>query len=319
MTPFEMNNQTDVTEFIFLGFSNHPNLQGLFFLVFLVIYLTTLLGNMLIITATKISPALHTPMYYFLSNLSFLDICYTSTTIPAMLINFFWKKKTISYEGCLSQIFFLVTCAGTEGVLLAVMAYDRYVAICHPLQYPVLMSVNVCVFLVTGSWLCGLVNSVTHTVLATALSLCGPNQISHFLCDIPLLLELSCSDTSLNESVLHVASATIGLSPCLFTAVSYILIISAILRIPSAQGRNKAFSTCASHLTVVVVFFGTANLNYDRPRGGYSLDMDILVSVLFCVMTPMLNPIIYSLRNKEVKGALRKLARKCGFSSEIDH
>lgn len=145
-----MNNQTDVTEFIFLGFSNHPNLQGLFFLVFLVIYLTTLLGNMLIITATKISPALHTPMYYFLSNLSFLDICYTSTTIPAMLINFFWKKKTISYEGCLSQIFFLVTCAGTEGVLLAVMAYDRYVAICHPLQYPVLMSVNVCVFLVTG-------------------------------------------------------------------------------------------------------------------------------------------------------------------------
>ncbi|XP_058553516.1 olfactory receptor 1052-like [Neofelis nebulosa] len=309
MTPLEMNNQTDVTEFIFLGFSNYPKLRGLFFLVFLLIYLTTLLGNMLIITATRISPALHTPMYYFLSNLSFLDICYTSTTVPVMLVNFFREKKTISYEGCLSQIFFLVTCAGTEGVLLATMAYDRYVAICHPLQYPVLMRVKVCIFLVTGSWLCGLVNSVTHTVLAATLTLCGPNQISHFLCDIPLLLKLSCSDTSLNESVLHVASATIGLSPCLFTGVSYILIISSILRIPSAQGRSKAFSTCASHLTVVVVFYGTANFNYDRTNIGYNLDADILVSVLFCVITPMLNPIIYSLRNKEVKGALRKLAR----------
>ncbi|XP_044614587.1 olfactory receptor 5V1-like [Equus asinus] len=317
MTLFEMNNQTEVTEFIFLGFSNHPKLQGLFFLIFLVIYPTTLLGNTLIIMATRIGPALHTPMYYFLSNLSFLDVCYTSTTIPVMLMNFFLEKKTISYEGRLSQIFFLVTCAGTEGVLLAAMAYDRYLAICHPRQYSVLMSVKVGAFLVTGSWLCGLVNSVTHTVLAATLTLCGPNQISHFLCDIPLLLKLSCSDTSLNESVLHVASATIGLSPCLFTAVSYILIISAILRIPSAQGRSKAFSTCASHLTVVVVFYGMANFNYDRPREGYNLDVDILVSVLFCVMTPMLNPIIYSLRNKEVKGALRKLSGRWVFPANI--
>nr|XP_008263796.2 olfactory receptor 1052-like [Oryctolagus cuniculus] len=309
VTPFEMNNQTYVTEFIFLGFSNHSDLQGLLFVVFLVIYLTTLLGNVLLIMATRLSPALHTPMYYFLSNLSFLDICYTSTTVPVMLVSFFREKKTISYEGCLSQMFFLVTCAGTEGVLLAAMAYDRYVAICRPLQYPVLMSVKVCVCLVTASWMCGLVNSVTHTVLTASLTLCGPNHISHFLCDIPLLLKLSCSDTSVNESVLHVASATIGLSPCLFTAVSYIRIVSAILQIPSAQGRSKAFSTCASHLTVVVVFFGTANFNYDKPSEGYSLDMDILVSVLFCVVTPMLNPIIYSLRNKEVKGALRKLAR----------
>ncbi|MBZ3875394.1 Olfactory receptor 5V1 [Sciurus carolinensis] len=310
MTSFEMNNQTFVNEFIFLGFSNHSNLQGLFFLIFLVIYLTTLLGNILIIIATRVSPALHTPMYFFLSNLSFLDICYTSTTIPVLLVNFFREKKTISYDGCLSQIFFFVTSAGTEGVLLAAMAYDRYVAICRPLQYPVLMSMKVSVCLVAGSWLCGLVNSATHTVLATMLTLCGPNQISHFLCDIPLLLKLSCSDTSVNESVLHVASATIGLSPCLFTAGSYTLIISAILRIPSAQGKRKAFSTCASHLTVVVVFYGTANFNYDRPREGYSLDMDILVSVLFCVVTPMLNPIIYSLRNKDVKGALWKLTGK---------
>ncbi|XP_064136038.1 olfactory receptor 5V1-like [Loxodonta africana] len=302
-----MNNQTDVTEFIFLGFSNHPNLQGLFFLIFLVIYLTAVLGNTLIITATRVSPALQTPMYYFLSNLSFLDICYISTTIPVMLVNLFREKKTISYEGCLSQIFFLVTCASTECILLAAMAYDRYVAICHPLQYSVFMSMKVCVCLVTGTWLCGMVNSLTHTVLAATLTLCGPNQISHFFCDIPLFLKLSCSDTSVNESVIHVASAIIGLTPCLFIAMSYILIISAILRIPSAQSRSKAFSTCASHLTVVVVFYGMANFNYDRRSVGYSLDTDILVSVLFCVMTPMLNPIIYSLRNKEVKGALSKL------------
>ncbi|XP_062961892.1 olfactory receptor 5V1-like [Cynocephalus volans] len=317
MTPFKMNNQTFVTEFIFLGFSNHSNLQGLFFLVFLVIYLTTLLGNTLIIMAIRASPALHTPMYYFLSNLSFLDICYTSTTMPVMLVNVFQEKKTISYEGCLSQLFFFVTFAGTEGVLLAAMAYDRYVAICRPLQYPVLMSMKVSVCLMTGSWLCGLANSVTHTALTATLTLCGPNQISHFLCDVPLLLKLSCSDTSVNKSVLHMASATIGLSPCVFTAVSYALIISAILRISSAEGRIKAFSTCASHLTVVVVFFGTANFNYDRPDVGYSLDVDILISMLFCVVTPMLNPIIYSLRNKEIKVALKKLAGKHGFSSEI--
>ncbi|KAM7318236.1 hypothetical protein ACRRTK_022973 [Alexandromys fortis] len=198
----------------------------------------------------------------------------------------------------------------TNEHLLASMAYDSYVTI---LQNPLLMSAKVCVCLVAGSWLCGGVNSVTHTALAATLTLCGPNQISHFLCDIPLLLKLSCSDTSVNESVLHVASATIGLSPCLFTAGSYIFIISAILRIPSAQSRRKAFSTCASHLTVVVVFYGTANFNYDRPREGYSLDMDILVSVLFCVVTP----IIYSLQNKEVMGAPRKLTRKHVFSGHI--
>ncbi|XP_043855881.1 olfactory receptor 5V1-like [Dromiciops gliroides] len=312
----EKRNQTVVTEFLFLGFSNHPELQGLFFLIFLVVYLVTLLGNLLILTAIRINPALHTPMYYFLSNLSFLDICYTSTTVPIMLENFFREKKTITYEGCLSQLFFLVTCAGTEGVLLAAMAYDRFIAICHPLRYPVLMSKRVCAYLAAGSWLCGLVNSLIHTVLTTALTLCSSNEISHFLCDIPLLLKLSCSDTSVNEFMLYVSSATIGLSPCLFTAVSYVLIISAILKIQSAQGRGKAFSTCASHLTVVVIFFGTANINYDQPSSGYSLDWDILVSVLFCVVTPMLNPIIYSLRNKEVKVALKKLCEGSILSSD---
>ncbi|XP_074046185.1 olfactory receptor 5V1-like [Macrotis lagotis] len=303
----KMGNQTMVTEFIFLGFSNHPVLQGLFFLIFLIVYLVTLVGNLLILTAIRINPVLHTPMYYFLSNLSFLDICYTSTTVPIMLVNFFREKKTISYEGCLSQLFFLVTFAGSESVLLAAMAYDRFIAICYPLRYPVLMSNKVCAYLAAGSWLCGLVDSLAHTGLIAALTLCGPNQINHFFCDIPLLLKLSCSDTSVNEVALYVASATIGMSPCLFTAVSYMLIISAILKIQSAQGRQKAFSTCASHLTVVVIYYGTINFNYDRPSAGFSLDVDILASVLFCIVTPMLNPIIYSLRNKEVKVALRKL------------
>ncbi|XP_074046183.1 olfactory receptor 5V1-like [Macrotis lagotis] len=310
----ERGNQTVVTEFIFLGFSNHPKLQGLFFLIILVVYLLALLGNLLILIAIRINPVLHTPMYYFLSNLSFLDICYTSTTVPNMLANFFREKKTISYEGCLSQLFFLVTFAGSECVLLAAMAYDRFIAICHPLRYPILMSNRVCAYLATGSWMCGLVNSLAHTGLIAALTLCGPNQISHFLCDIPLLLKLSCSDTSVNEVALYVSSAIIGLCPCLFTAVSYMLIISAILKIQSAQGRQKAFSTCASHLTVVVIYYGTGNFNYDRPSSGYSLDVDILVSVLFCIVTPMLNPIIYSLRNKDVKVALKKL---CDSSVQI--
>ncbi|XP_051852495.1 olfactory receptor 1020-like [Antechinus flavipes] len=303
----ERENQTTVMEFIFLGFSNHPNLQGLFFLLFLIIYLVTILGNTLILAAIRVNPVLHTPMYYFLSNLSFLDICYATTTLPVILVNFFRENKTISYEGCLSQVFFLVTFAGCECVLLAVMAYDRFVAICHPLRYPVLMSKRVCAYLVTGSWLCGLANSLPHTGLTATLTFCGPNQISHFLCDIPLFLKLACSDTSANEVALYVSSATIGLSPCLFTAMSYILIISAILKIQSAQGRQKAFSTCASHLTVVVIYYGTINFNYDRPSSGYSLDVDILASVLFCIVTPMLNPIIYSLRNKEVKNTLKKL------------
>ncbi|XP_074046450.1 olfactory receptor 5V1-like [Macrotis lagotis] len=311
----EVRNQTVVTEFIFLGFSNHPVLQGLFFLIFLVVYLVTLLGNFLILTAIRINPVLHTPMYYFLSNLSFLDICYTSTTVPIMLVNFFREKKTISYEGCLSQLFFLVTFAGCECVLLAAMAYDRFIAICYPLRYPVLMSNGVCAYLAAGSWMCGLVNSLAHTGLTTTLTLCGPNQISHFLCDIPLLLKLSCSDTSVNEVALYISSATFGLSPCLFTAVSYTLIISAILKIQSAQGRQKAFSTCASHITVVVIYYGTINFNYDRPSAGFSLDVDILASVLFCIFTPMLNPIIYSLRNKEVKVALRKLCEGYIFPS----
>ncbi|XP_038251769.1 olfactory receptor 2G3-like [Dermochelys coriacea] len=305
-----MGNQTHIMEFIFLGFSNHPNLQILFFLVFLVIYTVTLLGNMLILTLTRADPTLHTPMYFFLSNLSFLDICYTSATVPVILINFFRYRKTISYAGCMAQLFFLITCAGTECILLAVMAYDRCVAICKPLRYPSIMSKRLCVQLAGFSWLCGLVNSLVHTLLTSAVVICKSDQLSHFFCDVPLLLKLSCSETSVNEAVLHLASALIGLSPCLFTVVSYGHIISTILKIRSAKGRFKAFSTCTSHLIVVVIFYGTSNFNYNRPSSGYSLDIDTMVSSLYCIVTPMLNPVIYSFRNKEVKGALKKMGRK---------
>ncbi|XP_014454461.2 olfactory receptor 5V1-like [Alligator mississippiensis] len=305
-----MGNQAPITEFIFLGFLNHPELPMLFFLVFLVIYMVTLLGNALILTLVKTDPSLQKPMYFFLSNLSFLDICYTSATIPVMLVNFFRSRKTISYDGCITQLFFLITCAGTECVLLAVMAYDRYVAICSPLHYLSVMSRRVSVQLAGFSWLCGLVNSLVHTLLTSTLAICRSNQLSHFFCDVPLLLKLSCSETYINETVLHLASALIGLSPCLFTLVSYVLIVGAILKIRSAKGRFKAFSTCTLHLVVVIIFYGTANFNYNRPSSGYSLDVDTLVSSLYCIVTPMLNPLIYSLRNKEVKDALKRMGRK---------
>uniref|UniRef100_A0A7M4FYE2 Olfactory receptor n=2 Tax=Crocodylus porosus TaxID=8502 RepID=A0A7M4FYE2_CROPO len=306
----QMGNQTLITEFIFLGFSNHPELQMLFFLVFLVICMVTLVGNALILTLIKTDPSLQKPMYFFLSNLSFLDICYTSATIPVMLVNFFLSRKSISYAGCITQLFFLITCAGTECVLLAVMAYDRYVAICSPLHYLSVVSRRVSVQLAGFSWLCGLVNSLVHTLLTSTLAICKSNQLSHFFCDVPLLLKLSCSETYINETVLHLASALIGLSPCLFTLVSYVHIVGAILKIRSAKGRFKAFSTCTSHLIVVIVFYGTANFNYNWPSSGYSLDVDTLVSSLYCIVTPMLNPLIYSLRNKEVQDALKKMGRK---------
>nr|XP_060623110.1 olfactory receptor 5V1-like [Anolis sagrei ordinatus] len=301
-----MENQTFIEEFIFLGFSNHPDLQVLFFLIFLTIYAITLVGNTLILIVIRTDLTLHTPMYYFLSNLSFIDICYSSTTVPVMLVNFFRARKTISYVGCIVQLFFLITCAGTECVLLAVMAYDRYVAICSPLHYSSIMSKRACMKMAAFSWFCGLTNSLVHTLLTQSLNICKSNELSHFFCDVPLLLKLSCSDTSVNEAVLHLASALIGLSPCLFTLVSYVRIISAVLQISSARGRAKAFSTCTSHLIVVVIFYGTANFNYNRPSSGYSLDIDTLVSSLYCIVTPMLNPIIYSLRNKEVKASLVK-------------
>ncbi|XP_060116997.1 olfactory receptor 5V1-like [Heteronotia binoei] len=301
-------NRTSVQEFILLGFAHHPELQIFLFLVFLIIYTVAFTGNLLILLVIVVDGRLHNPMYFLLGNLSFIDMCYMSGTVPQMLANFLREPKTISYSGCMVQIFALISCVGAECILLAAMAYDRYVAICHPLLYMVIMSKKVCLQMVAASWVGGCLNSLVHTLLTSALSFCGPNEIRHFTCDVPPLLELSCADTALNNLVLHTASVFIGISPCLFIIVSYIFIALAILRIRSSEGRHKAFSTCTSHLTVVITFFGTALFNYNRSNAGYSLDMDILVSTLYCIVTPTLNPIIYSLRNQEVKEALRKLA-----------
>ncbi|XP_025051511.1 olfactory receptor 5V1-like [Alligator sinensis] len=299
-------NQTQVTEFIFLGFSRVLQGQAFLFLAFLAIYLVTLLGNCLILTLIVLDPQLHSPMYFFLGHLSFLDMCYSSVTVPKILVNFVRQRETISYWECMAQMLFLMTCAGTECALLTVMAFDRYTAICKPLHYTLIMSKKVCVPLATACWLWGILNSTMHTSMATDVSFCGASQIHHIFCDVPPLLKIACSDTYVNEMALHAASVFVGFIPFLLVLISYTYILLAILRIRSNTGRHKAFSTCTSHLVVVIMYFGTAILNYNRPSAGYSLEVDTLVSALFCILPPVLNPLIYSLRNQDVRGALRR-------------
>ncbi|XP_063164847.1 olfactory receptor 5T17-like [Candoia aspera] len=301
------NRTAQVTEFLFLGFSGIPKGHPFLFLLFLAIYLITLVGNSVILILIQLDSRLHSPMYYFLSHLSCLDICYSSVTLPTILVNFLRQQPIISYNDCMAQMFFLMTFAGTECALLAVMAYDRYAAICEPLRYSQLMSRRVRVPLAMASWLWGLLDSAIHTALATDLAFCGANQIHHIFCDVPPLLKIACSDTYVNEVALHTASIFGGLCTFVVVIISYIYIISTILKIHSNTGRRKTFSTCAAHLITVILYFGMINLNYNRPSAGYSLEIDTLISTLYCIITPMLNPLIYSLRNKEVKGALRKL------------
>ncbi|XP_059581485.1 uncharacterized protein LOC132249846 [Alligator mississippiensis] len=304
--PMDGANQTQVTEFIFLGFSHILQGQAFLFLAFLTVYLITLLGNCLILTLIVLDPQLHSPMYFFLGHLAFLDMCYSSVTLPKILINFVRQQETISYRECMAQMFFLIICTGTECALLTVMAFDRYAAICKPLHYTRIMSKKVCVPLATACWLWGILNSTMHTSLATDVSFCAANQIHHIFCDVPPLLKIACSDTYINEMALHAASVFVGLIPFLLILISYTYILLAILRIRSNTGRRKAFSTCAAHLVVVIMYFGMAILNYNKPSAGYSLEVDTLVSALYCILPPMLNPLIYSLRNQDVKGALRR-------------
>ncbi|MEE6514949.1 hypothetical protein FKM82_023398 [Ascaphus truei] len=306
----ESLNQTHFTEFIILGFSNLADLQDLIFGIFLVVYLLTFSGNLTIIYITKCDPSLHKPMYFFLSNLSFLEMCYTSVTLPKMLQNLWTKNETISYKGCVTQLYFFVTFVGTECVLLSVMSYDRFVAICKPLRYSLIMSKKVCVILTSFSWLCGLMNSLVHSIFTFHLSFCHTNRINYFFCDIPPLLLLSCSDTSVNETVLLAAGAFIGCTPFLCIIVSYAYIILTILRIRTTKGRRKAFSTCTSHITVVVLYFGSVLFTYLRPISSYSMDKDRLIALLYSFLTPLLNPFIYTLKNKEVTNALAKACFK---------
>lgn len=305
-----MANQTSVDEFILFGLSDNTTVQVFLFLVFLSIYLITLVGNMLIMVVIRTDLQLHTPMYFFLSNLSFLDICYSTVTVPKMLENFLATKKIISLIGCIAQIFFFIFMVGTEIFLLSAMAYDRYVAICNPLRYSMVISHRVCVQMVVGAWVSGFLDSLVNTIFLIDLHFCGPHYINHFSCELPLLLQMSCTSTFANEMVILTFSMTLGFAALLLIVASYVHIIGTILKISSSEGRQKAFSTCASHLTVVLLFCGTAFIRYMRPASGYSNTLDKLISVQYSILTPMLNPIIYSLKNKEVKTALRKLIRK---------
>ncbi|XP_048217325.1 olfactory receptor 1086-like [Perognathus longimembris pacificus] len=310
-----MKNNTEVTIFVLRGFTDNTELQILLFLLFLSIYVFTLLGNLGMIILVAGDSRLHNPMYYFLSVLSSLDACFSTIIIPKMLLDFISEKKVISLSGCAAQMFLAVTCGTTECFLLAAMAYDRYVAIYHPLLYSVNMSPRVYVPLITASYAGGLLHSTLHTVATWSLSFCGSNEIQHFFCDIPPLLAISCTDTHTNQLLLFVFVSSIELVTLLIVLLSYGCILWAIVRMRSAEGRRKVFSTCASHLTGVSVYHGTILFMYMRPSSSYALEHDMIVSVFYTIVIPVLNPIIYSLRNKDVKEALAKLCRKCWCES----
>ncbi|XP_050775803.1 olfactory receptor 5A1-like [Gopherus flavomarginatus] len=308
-----MGNQTEVTEFIILGLSNDPQMQIFLFLVFLVVYLITLLANMVIMLVIRADPHLHTPMYFFLSHLSFVDICYSSAIVPKMLVHFLAEHKTISVNSCITQIFFIFLLAVTEGYILSAMAYDRYAAICDPLHYMDTMSKGICFQLVSGAWAIGFIDALLNTVFALKLHFCGPNQINHFSCELPSVLRLSCTETLTNQVMLFTSVVILGSSSFLFTLISYIHIISTILRIRSAKGRRKAFSTCSSHLIVVGLLYLTAFFQYTKPNSVSSMVLDEMFSIQYSILTPMLNPIIYSLKNKDVKTAIGKMLGEYKF------
>ncbi|XP_044284091.1 olfactory receptor 2AP1-like [Varanus komodoensis] len=302
----QWKNQTVVTFFILLGFGDLPQIQTLLFIVFLFIYIVTMTGNLLIIVLLAAVPHLQTPMYFFLGNLSFLEICYTSTIMPRMLASFLTGYQAISIVGCMVQLYSFGTLVATECYLLAVMSYDRYIAICKPLHYPVLMNARISIQLVTCSWACGLLGSTVVIILTFNLTFCKSNGINHFFCDFSPLVSLSCSDTSLVEIALLVVCCIISIFPIVLTLTSYVCIIITILKIPTTMGKQKAFSTCSSHLIVVTVFYASLLAVYLVPRSESSKNWNKIFSLFYTVLTPLFNPLIYTLRNKEVNMALRK-------------
>lgn len=308
----EMKNQTIVTEFILLGFPTGLEIQLLLFVIFFLAYILTALENLIIISIVKGNRNLHKPMYFFLGNLSFLEIWYITVTIPRLLVDFWTQNKIISFQNCMAQLYFFISLMCTECVLLAVMAYDRYVAICNPLRYPVIMTNRLCFQLGLFSWVCGFSISLVKVIFISRLSFCGPGVINHFFCDISPVLNLSCIDMSDAELVDFILALVILLIPLSVTILSYLFIINSIFHIPTAQGKKKAFSTCASHLTVVIIFFSTTVFMYARPRKIHPYNLNKIVSIFYAVVTPALNPLIYCLRNKEVKEALKKkVGQKC--------
>ncbi|KAM9642371.1 olfactory receptor 13F1-like [Trichechus inunguis] len=300
-------NCTIISNFIFLGFSHYPKVEIIIFVLCLLMYLITLLCNIILISVSILDSYLHTPMYFFLINLSFLDICYTSSALTPMLANFVTGKNSISFSGCAAQMYFSLAMGSTECVLLSMMAYDRYVAICNPLRYPMIMNRRVCVHIAAGSWVTGCLTALVETVSVLQLSLCGNNVINHFTCEILAVLKLVCVDTSMVEFFMLVISVLLLPMPVLLICISYAFILSNILRISSVDGRSRAFSTCAAHLTVIVLFYGTALSTYLKPSAVDSQEIDKFMALVYAGLTPMLNPIIYSLRNKEVKMAVKRV------------
>ncbi|VTJ82416.1 Hypothetical predicted protein [Marmota monax] len=303
----EPRNHTAVSEFLLLGLTEDPALQPLIFSLFLSMYLVTILGNLLIILAVISEPRLHTPMYFFLSNLSFNDVCFSTSTIPKMLVNILTEVQSTTYTDCLSQVCFVLIFGGLENCLLTVMAYDRYVAICHPLRYTVIMNPCLCVQLILISLLISTVDALLHTLMVLRLSFCTALEIPHFFCELAQVIKLACSDTLINNLLVYLVSgvfAGVFLSGIIF---SYVHIVSSVLRMPSSQGKYKAFSTCGSHLSVVSLFYGTGFGVYISSEMTDSPRKTAVASVMYSVVPQMLNPFIYSLRNRDMKGALRKL------------
>nr|XP_020008185.1 olfactory receptor 7A10-like [Castor canadensis] len=306
----ESRNYTHISKLLLLGFSEDLELQFLLYGIFLFMYLVTVLGNVVIILATIVDFHLHTPMYFFLSNLSFVDICFTSTTVPKMLVNIETHNKAITYEGCIIQIYFFALFVVLDNFLLSVMAYDRFVAICHPLHYQVSMKPKLCVLLVLASWITSALNSFLQSLMVLCLSFCTQVEIPHYFCEPNQLAHLACSDTLLNNIMMNIAAGLLGVGPLTGILYSYSKIVSSVHKISSTQGKYKAFSTCVSHLLVVSLFYSTLLGVYLSAAGNQNSHSSSTASVMYTVVTPMLNPFIYSLRNKDIKRALKTLFKK---------
>ncbi|XP_009903486.2 olfactory receptor 2D2 [Dryobates pubescens] len=300
------DNQSVVTEFSLQVLSSQPGTQIVLFIVLLVVYLFSMVGNILIIAVVRADCQLQSPMYFFLANLSFVDICYISSFIPQMLVNFVTKKSTISFSGCAAQMCFSLVFGITECVLLGVMAYDRYMAICHPLLYTTVMNRKVCTHMVVACWISSLLSSTLANGLTLQLPFCGPNTLNHYFCEVPALLVLACTDTASLELVMSIFSILVALIPFLLIVFSYARIFSTILKAQSAGVQYKTFSTCGSHLMVVTIFYGTIICIYMNPTSRTRQDRDKVVSLFYSIGTPVLNPLIYSLRNKDMKRVLRR-------------
>ncbi|KAM9305586.1 putative olfactory receptor 2B3 [Gastrophryne carolinensis] len=299
-----LSNETRAEIFILLGLYSNSGLQVYIFITFFFVYLIILFGNGLIILLIVSDTSLHTPMYFFLSNLSFLDLCYSTSTVPRMLRDLLSVSKIISYAECVAQMYISLSLGESECILLAIMAYDRYVAICYPLHYTTIMSKLVCVRLAAGTWIFGFILSISHVTLTLNTNLCGNNKIDHFLCEVPEMLSLGCEEIMLVEFIIYVVGVIILLTPVTFIVVSYVKIIGSILKISASSGRRKAFSTCGSHMIVVTIFYGSAMAGYMKPRSSSIPGTDKFIAIFYFIVTPMLNPMIYTLRNNDVKSAL---------------